>query len=138
MKRSLFNIYSDDIRQEVGDKLTFVGTYTNFLEVSEFPTTLPRLCLAVFCSFDREEPIKRLTIEVFLGEEKIAQTEFIPDELPQVGKNLEGSPGVLQGNLVFSPLHLKEPCVMSLVVTADEYELRGIPLDINLSSQTTE
>ncbi|WP_027967294.1 DUF6941 family protein [Halomonas halocynthiae] len=138
MTRSLFNIFCDDIRQEVGDKLTFVGVYSNNLQVEQLPATLPKLCLSVFCTFDRARPIKHMSIDVLLGETTIAQTEIEPDRFGESDSWLEESPGVIQGNLIFSPLNITEPCVISLVVTADGEPLQSIPLDITQAPAPTE
>lgn len=42
-----YSIICDDIRQEIGNKLTFVGTYQDQIIVSQLPCTLPKLCFFV-------------------------------------------------------------------------------------------
>jgi hypothetical protein len=41
-------IFCDDIRFEIGSKLTYIGVYTNNMFIhTGFPTTLPKLCFSV-------------------------------------------------------------------------------------------
>lgn len=42
-----YSIICDDIRQEIGNKLTFVGTYQDQIIVSKLPYTFPKLCFFV-------------------------------------------------------------------------------------------
>lgn len=42
-----YTIICDDIRQEIGNKLTFVGTYQDLIIVSKLPYTFPKLCFFV-------------------------------------------------------------------------------------------
>jgi hypothetical protein len=42
---SLHALWCDDIRQEVGNKPSFMGVYTGALVVPQLPLTLPKLCV---------------------------------------------------------------------------------------------
>ena len=42
-----YSIICDDIRQEIGNKLTFVGTYQDLIFVPKLPFTFPKLCFFV-------------------------------------------------------------------------------------------
>jgi hypothetical protein len=42
-----YSIICDDIRQEIGNKLTFVGTYQDLIIVSKLPYSFPKLCFFV-------------------------------------------------------------------------------------------
>ncbi len=42
-----YSIICDDIRQEIGNKLTFVGTYQDQIIVSQLPYSFPKLCFFV-------------------------------------------------------------------------------------------
>lgn len=37
-------LFCDDVRNEVGNKLSLMGVYGQDLLLREFPTTLPKLC----------------------------------------------------------------------------------------------
>lgn len=38
-------VFCDDIRQEVGNKVTLVGCYGNELQTNSLPTVLPKICV---------------------------------------------------------------------------------------------
>jgi hypothetical protein len=42
-----YAIVCDDIRQEIGNKLTFVGVYQDQIIVSRLPFTFPKLCFFI-------------------------------------------------------------------------------------------
>jgi hypothetical protein len=44
--RHVETLFCDDIRHEVGGKLSYIGVYSGGLFVRAFPVTLPKLCLA--------------------------------------------------------------------------------------------
>jgi hypothetical protein len=59
-------IFCDDIRHEVTGKVTFVGTYTNFLYIiGTLPVALPKLCLGVVYR-EEKESLEPITIKVFM------------------------------------------------------------------------
>ena len=60
-------IFCDDIRNEIGNKLTFVGCYFgDMLITSDFPAVIPRFCLAVDYSQQRGKIIMPIKFVVFL------------------------------------------------------------------------
>jgi hypothetical protein len=60
-------IFCDDIRVEVGNKLTFVGCYFGFMFInSNFPAIIPRFCVAVEYSQRREKIILPIKFVIFL------------------------------------------------------------------------
>ena len=46
MNRQVFTTFCDDIRQEIGGKLSYMGVYSSDLYVGGFPITLPKFCVA--------------------------------------------------------------------------------------------
>jgi hypothetical protein len=82
-------IFCDDIRMEIGGKLTFVGCYINDMYVhSSFPVVLPKFCIAVNYWQRRSNLILPVVFWVFLpgdSEEKASlefgTTEHVTEEL---------------------------------------------------------
>lgn len=59
-------IFCDDIRHELGGKITFVGVYTNYLFISgTLPVTLPKLCLGIVYREERDSR-EKVTIKAFM------------------------------------------------------------------------
>ncbi|SDF72075.1 hypothetical protein SAMN05216571_101377 [Onishia taeanensis] len=135
MIHSIFTLYSDDIRQEVGNKLTYVGTYTGSMHVTKIPSTLSKICATVFCVHDKDQPPKEIGIEVFLGDDTIANATFSPEEMPTNGNATNDHPGVIQANFVFSPLEISEPKAIRVKVNADGEVHYGLPLNIIQADQ---
>jgi hypothetical protein len=55
--RHLQTIFCDDIRHEVGGKLSYIGVYSGRLLVPGFPLSLPKLCVAVRAVAPRAQPL---------------------------------------------------------------------------------
>lgn len=72
----LWVTFCDDIRQEVGNKLSYLGVYGPTLIVPSFPTTLLKLCCAFSVRMPSESPPKRVAFKLLRDEEVILQQEF--------------------------------------------------------------
>jgi hypothetical protein len=60
-------IFCDDIRMEVGNKLTYAGCYFGVMFLnSDFPATISRFCVAVEYSQRREKVILPIKFVIFL------------------------------------------------------------------------
>lgn len=57
-------LWCDDIRNEVGNKPSFMGVYTGELVVPALPTVLPKLCAFVRIATPKNQPFKQLKIRV--------------------------------------------------------------------------
>lgn len=59
-------VFCDDIRHEVGGKITFVGTYTQVMYINgSLPTVLPKLCMGIVYR-QENECNEDVTIKVFM------------------------------------------------------------------------
>ena len=60
-------IFCDDIRQEVGGKVSFIGSYDVLMQInSTFPCTLPKFAIAVTWIEPARSPARLVTLQVFL------------------------------------------------------------------------
>jgi len=62
----LHALWCDDIRQEVGNKPSFMGVYTGALVVPQLPLTLPKLCVWLTLSAPQELPLQDVEVAVAL------------------------------------------------------------------------
>lgn len=60
----LFVTWCDDIRQEVGNKPSFMGVYTGGLVVPSLPIVLPRLCAHVQMYFPVHQRVRAIKVRV--------------------------------------------------------------------------
>jgi hypothetical protein len=78
MERHLQTIFCDDIRHELGGKLSYIGVYSGRLIVPDFPVTLPKLCVAVCALTSAERPFGNLVLRVLKDDDVV--TEGVLDE----------------------------------------------------------
>ena len=91
-------IWCDDIRQEVGNKPSFMGVYTSSLVVPSLPTVLPRLAVCVNVWTPKTQPFKTLNVRICSNEDEkpLAAIEVVSDALAGAlsqGQTLERSGG---------------------------------------------
>jgi hypothetical protein len=66
-----YTIFCDDIRAEVGGKLTYVGCYAGTMFLPTFPFTMPKFCLGIVYMQRHGKVITPLKIWIFLpGDEE--------------------------------------------------------------------
>ena len=78
--RHLEVIYCDDIREEVGGKISLMGIYTGDMIVSSMPLLLPKLCITVNAVTPIGDPLQTLCINIYKEgvTEPIISTGVIP------------------------------------------------------------
>lgn len=73
--------FCDDVRQEIGNKLSYLGIYGPNLIVPAFPTTLVKLC----CVFSVRVPLGKLpntvTFRLLRDEEVLFEADVAPTEV---------------------------------------------------------
>lgn len=63
-------IFCDDIRHEVTGKVTFVGTYTNFMYINgSLPIALSKFCMGIVYR-DERDSLENVTIKIFMPGDK--------------------------------------------------------------------
>ncbi len=58
------SVFCDDIRHEVGEKISLIGVYAADLVVPRMPITLPKLCVWSVIGTDIERPFSRLVVKL--------------------------------------------------------------------------
>lgn len=70
---SIWTIVCDDVRAEVGNKVSYMGIYGPNLLVESFPTTLLKLCLVINVRVPIKKPPKDVSVKVFQDESVLAE-----------------------------------------------------------------
>lgn len=139
----LSTIYCDDIRQEIGGKLSLIGVYNGVMYVPRFPATLPKLWIMATYVVSQDKPPKSLKVRVFKNAESLADLDATPDYLEQLAKTPEpavpmpdGSKRVIASHMhvCFSPLVLEGPCVLRVTAITDKGQVRGLGLQVQQPS----
>jgi hypothetical protein len=137
--RHVETIFSDDVRQEVGSKLSFIGVYSEGLYVQDFPVTLPKLCITIKIVTPAEEPLNSLQLLIFKDEEVLQEITVDEDQLAnavdQVSEMLNGETKdrahTAQFGVVFSPIKFTESCTIRVRAITESGELKGVGLKID-------
>src|SRR5690606_19978910 len=82
--RSVSVIYADDLREEVGGKISIIGVYPAKMVFPSFPAVLPKLAIFLTATCSAEAPFKKLEVQVHKGEELIFQKSLTDEELQQL------------------------------------------------------
>jgi hypothetical protein len=138
MIRSLFAIFSDDVRLEVGNKLSYMGCYTGSMAVTQMPLILPKLCVVMHATTPADNPFKELRFRLLKNDDVISEREVdlgvLPAPLP-FGEGEELNHSVYQIFQLF-PVQITEPCKFRARAFTETGELRGGSLMVSLGSPT--
>lgn len=117
-------IYCDDIRNEVGNKLTLVGCYGPDLIVEKIPATLPKLCVLAKVFTPVDQPFERLTLRVFVGETMVAELQVPTSQLDQRVRE-DSRWFLLTAALTLSPMFIENACVVRVEAETEDGTLVG-------------
>lgn len=139
--RILTAIFCDDIRHEMGNKMSFMGCYQSELFVPAAPIGLAKLCIFATAITPVARPFKSLTFRVIMDE----QTELARLDIPSDG--LLSTPKIqdetvtrlsISTALIFSPFMIEKPTSLRLMADTDEGEIVGprLLIKVNPSGET--
>ena len=123
MDRHIQTIFCDDVRHELGGKLSYMGVYNGVLFVPAFPVTLPKLCLVINVLTPAEKPFAKLVLRVLTNEEVLIEEDF--DETQYTVRENEDRLLIFPSIFVFSPCQLDGPCILRVRAETEEGELKG-------------
>lgn len=142
MNRNVFTIFSDDVRHEIGGKISYIGTYSGKMFVPSFPITIPKLCLSLKITTASSKPFKKLKVRIYRDEEVFAEGEMAQTDLERPPAAEDGEEdGVPKKNrlhaihmgFIFSPFSVEKSCLIRVRVETESEELRGTGLRIALA-----
>jgi hypothetical protein len=67
-------IYCDDVRVEVGNKLSYIGVYGSNLLFNELPAVLPKLCVVMSLYLPEDTKAKSVTFSLFNNEQTVGRS----------------------------------------------------------------
>lgn len=128
--RFLWAEYCDDIRQEVGSKISLIGCYGSELHIgAPLPVVLPKLCTFVRARTPLERPFKAGVLRIYRDERPIVEMPVDPKEAvetPPEGAKWQ----LLSAVLVMSPFQVEAPCVLRVVFETEGQEIEGPKLRV--------
>ena len=133
MNRYGYSIFCDDIRNEAGGKLSFIGCYNGIILISgQFPLVLPKLCVHIHVLSPASQPFGSIVTRCYLpGDDKPFFEE--PIETPRQHDQTElvahlktdtGAPLyiVAATSLIFTQLELRSTGLMRVRAVVDAGE----------------
>lgn len=137
--RHVETLFCDDIRHEIGGKLSYIGVYSGGLFVPAFPVTIPKLCLSVQVVTPADESLGSLTLRVLKDEGILQEIAIDEEQLAAASDSAEDMTEEqrkervqrAQFLLVFSPIQFDGPCTLRVRVQTGDGELRGMALKVD-------
>lgn len=127
-------LFCDDIRQEVGNKFSFVGCYQNVMVVQQFPVQLPKLCAYVTAFTPTSKPFERLVLRAKLNEDVVAELEMPVsewlDKFNEKSATTELGRLATQAMIVLSPVIVTGPCKLYIEAETEAETILGSYLTI--------
>lgn len=126
--RTAWTIVCDDVRNEIGNKVSYMGIYQSELIVSEFPATLAKLCFVVRARTEARNPFKKVAIKLIRDDEEVLAESEIDVATISAPPASAGGPEIwVEANMIvaFAPFQLPGPCKISARVITESEELRA-------------
>ena len=143
MDRHGYSIFCDDIRNEAGGKLSFIGCYNGVIFISgQFPLVLPKLCVHTHVFSPASKPFNSIVVRCYLpGDDTPFSEEAIEtprrSEQSELVANLKTNTDaplfiVAATSLIFTPLELKSAGLLrvrALIDAGQELRLGSLRIE---------
>lgn len=124
--RPAFCIFCDDVREEVGGKVSMMGTYGSELIVNApFPYQAPKFCINVYVISAIEDPPKSLRIRVTYPARQVIFEAEMSDGLNQDIAADDATKAHYVGRLQVSPMVFSEPGDLEVFVETERETSRA-------------
>lgn len=129
-------IYCDDIREEVGNKVSYMGVYSKDLFVPTAPIILPKLCIAVKVVTEITDPFKQLEVRIVKGDDEVEllTTGIIPGLPTDWASEDNSSFLVAQMAFMLAPYQIEGNTVLRVRARTEREEIKGRALKIFVGS----
>lgn len=128
--------YCDDIREEVGNKVSYMGVYSGELSVPTSPVILPKLCIAVKVVTDISDPFSSLEVRLVKGDDEVEllSTGQIRTPVDMSSFDKKSTQMVAQMAFMLAPFQIEEETILRVKANTEREELRGMALRIRIAA----
>ena len=136
--RILTAIFCDDIRHELGNKMSFMGCYQGELFVPVVPIVLAKLCIFATALTPAARPFKSLTFRVLTDDgSELARLDIPPEALAAfpVLEDETATSKQVSTALMFAPFIIEKTTTLRLMADTEEGEITGPGLFIKLAPE---
>lgn len=128
MGRQLTAIFCDDIRHEVGNKLSFMGCYQDELFVPMVPIVLSKLCIYASAWTAKDNPFKSLIFRVVQdSDSELARLETPMEQFLERAPVADETATRLTINtaIVFAPFVIEKPAMLRIMAETENGQIVG-------------
>jgi hypothetical protein len=130
--------FCDDVRQEVGNKLSYLGVYGSNLVVPFLPTTLLKLCCVLNVRVPASLPPRKVVFKLLRGEQSIYEVDLSPagghESLMDVPADRAESHIITITTIAqLLTFEITEPTTLRTHAIVDGKELRGNALELQVA-----
>ena len=135
-------IFCDDVRLELGNKVTLVGTYSSDMYVAEFPIFIPKLAVSLYILRGLEDSkgpiLVRLTRngDTLMESTTSANAAWAPMRVVQEGQAASIRRSIAM-HFPVPPMSVMGPCTLSLTANVEGEELIAGRLHIGLDPRVS-
>jgi hypothetical protein len=135
--RYVHALWCDDIRQEIGNKPSFMGAYIGGLTVPLLPTIMPRLSVHIWLTTPIEHPFEKAVVKITRDDDfLLAQLDVdnIDQDMSQHPKHEDAKNIVLMFGLNLNGVELPDNCkYLSISIETESETLEGPKLLIRVN-----
>lgn len=137
-QRFAHTIWCDDIRQEVGNKPSFMGVFTGGVLLPSLPAVLPRLGVQTWVVSPIDLPIQLLELQI-VRDDGVVLAEIKPEGPPHTAfpRVEDATRQQIVVGVVMGPVEIPVGCKWLVVkVKADDDEFEGPKLRITANAES--
>lgn len=130
--RFLFAQFCDDVRQELGNKLTLVGCYGPDIQVAKFPIALPKLCVFAKAITPANRPFTELALRIMNGDRPVAEIAASPAELgsPSAQPQEPSKWQIMTAVISMVPFVLERETILTVEADTEEGALSSVDIRV--------
>ena len=116
--RYVNTIFCEDVRHELGGKVSFMGIYTggSLIVPKELPVVIPKLCAVVNAFTGIKDPFEKLSIVLYTDDIVSSQIDIPEEKLTEVKQKGEENSdfSMIQIGVMFAlpGLFIEKPCIL--------------------------
>ena len=142
MDARFYALYCDDIRHEVGGKVSYMGVYSGVMLTQAMPIILNKICLMAHLSIQEDIEFELVHFKVYLGNELIGENEAhrphgnfsVEIPKPESGKRYMS----IKTHFEFSPFVVEQETYLKVRALVNGHEFKGGSLRIQRAPEGTD
>jgi hypothetical protein len=133
--RYIHAVFCDDVRMEIGDKITFVGIYQGIMNISAqgIPAIIPKLCIAVSAHAPLTDLFQTLRFRVMKDNILLAESEAPSEQLTAPPEDTTAKYRTIGTVFTISPFIVEKECRIRVYADSEQGEMVSLGLKVNVS-----